>query len=157
MRATLFTMLMLASLGMMPARADDAPKPTPLDRTDAYEKAYAASFYEFDACGDSLAGRIYRNALTDRVKQCPFSEAARKRFQLRAAAQRRKSGQVMAKMIEDTGGLPVRLEGMTRSCREQMDSPEYRTVRDRLNDFSAGKLAADAVVAQPCDAREITP
>jgi hypothetical protein len=63
----------------------------------------------------------------------------------------------MAKLIEDNGGLPMRLEGMTRSCREQFDSPEYRLVRSRLDDFSSGKLGSDAVITQPCDAPEITP
>ena len=69
----------------------------------------------------------------------------------------REAKQLLAKLIEDNGGLPVRLDGMTRSCREQRDSPEYREVRSRLDAYSAGKLGVDAVVAQPCDAAEIAP
>ena len=159
MRGTLYCLLILAgtSIGGLRGHADEAPGPAALERTDAFEKAYGASFYEFDACGDGLAGRIYRTALVDKLKQCPFTETAKKRFQLRATAQRRKSSQVMAKLIEDNGGLPMRLEGMTRSCREQFDSPEYRLVRSRLDDFSSGKLGMDAVVPQPCDAPEIMP
>jgi hypothetical protein len=145
------------SLGLATVRADDTPKPAALERTDAFEKAYGASFYEFDACGDGIAGRIYRSALTDKLKRCPFSEAAKQRFQVRAAAQRRKSSQAMDKLIESTGGLPVRLEGMSRSCHEQGDSPEYRAVRTRLDAYAAGKIGVDAVVAQPCDAAEIAP
>jgi hypothetical protein len=155
MRFILCWVLLLGGIGA--GRADDTPKPAPLDRTDAFEQAYAASFYEFDACGDGIAGRSYRSALADRVKRCPFSAEARQRFQLRATLQRRKSSQIMAQMIERNGGLPVRLEGMTRTCREQMDSPEYRLVRSRLDDFLAGRVGSDAVVAQPCDAAEITP
>jgi hypothetical protein len=151
MRVVLSCLLVVATA----AYAEDAVKP--LERTDAFEQAYAASFYEFDACGDGLGGRIYRTALSDRVRQCPFSDTAKKRFQMRAAAQRRKSSQMMAKLIEDHGGLPVRLDGMTRSCREQADSAEYRLVRSRLDDFSAGKLGSDGVVTQACDAPEITP
>jgi hypothetical protein len=64
---------------------------------------------------------------------------------------------MMSKLIEDNGGLPVRLDGMTRSCREQRDSAEYRAIRVRLDAFTAGKLDVDAVVAQPCDATEIVP
>jgi len=157
MRANVFCLLLLGSAAIVPARADDAPRPAVLERTDAFDRAYAASFYEFDACGDGLAGRIYRNALVEKLKQCPFSAPAKQRFQIKAAAQRRKSSQVMAKLIEDNGGLPTRLEGMTRSCHEQMDSPEYRLVRSRLDEYSAGKLASEAIVAQPCDAAEITP
>ena len=152
MRANLVGMAVLACV--VSARADE---PAPLQNTGAFEKAYAASFYEFDACGDGVAGKIYRSALADRLRQCPFTDAAKKRFQSRAAAQRRQSGQAMAKLIETNGGLPARLEGMTRTCREQRDSPEYQQIRGRLDDFSAGKLGSDAVVAQPCDAAEITP
>ena len=151
MRSVWFCLLMLA--GIATVKADDAT----LERTDAFTKAYAASFYEFDACGDGIAGRIYRSALTAKLRQCPFSANAKKRFQAVSAAQRHKSGEAMAKLVEDTGGLPIRLEGMTRTCREQMDSPEYRQVRERLEDFSAGKVGVDAVVAQPCDAADITP
>ena len=151
MRGVLFCLLMLA--GIATVKADDAI----LERTDAFTKAYAASFYEFDACGDGIAGRMYRSALTAKVRQCPFSTDAKKRFQTVSAAQRRKSNEAMAKLIEDTGGLPMRLKGMTQTCREQMDSPEYRQVRGRLEDFSAGKVGVDTVVAQPCDAAEISP
>lgn len=159
MRGTWFCLLILAgsATGLAVVKADEAPRPATLEHTDAFDKAYAASFYQFDACGDGVAGRIYRSALTEKLRQCPFSADARKRFQLRSAAQRRKSSQLMAKLIEDNGGLPVRLEGMTRTCREQIDSPEYRQVRSRLDDYVAGKAGPDAVIAEPCDAAEITP
>ncbi len=156
MRGTLLCLLMLAAMPntSWSAQTDEAAV---LERTDAFEKAYGASFYEFDACGDGIAGRIYRSALADKLKHCPFSESAKQRFQLKATAQRGKSSEAIAKLIEDHGGLPMRLEGMTRSCREQFDSPEYRQVRSRLDDFSARKLGSDAVVTQPCDTAEINP
>jgi len=147
----------LAVVHVIAAKADEPPKPPPLENTRAFEQAYAASFYQFDACGDGLTGRSYRFALSARVRQCPFTDAAKTRFVARAAAQRRKSAEAISKLIETSGGLPVRLAGMTRTCREQMDSPEYRELRNRLDAFSAGRLKADAVVAQPCDAAEIDP
>jgi hypothetical protein len=128
-----------------------------LDRTDAFEQAYGASFFEFDACGDGLSGRIYRQALTDRLMHCPFTDAAKARFRTRAAMQRRKSGEIIRELIEQTGGMPVRLEGMARTCREQMDSPEYQAVRSRLEAYSAGAAGRDDVVPSPCDADRITP
>jgi hypothetical protein len=128
-----------------------------LDRTDAFEQAYGASFFEFDACGDGLSGRLYRQALTDRLMHCPFTDAAKARFRTRAAMQRRKSGEIIRELIEQTGGMPVRLEGMTRTCREQMDSPEYQAVRARLDAYSAGAAGRDDVVPTPCDAARITP
>lgn len=144
---------------LMPAaaRADDAPKPPPLERIDAFERAYAASYYRFDACGDEIACRTYRKALVERFAQCPFSAAAKARFRTRSAAQRQKSIDAMAKLIKDNDGLPVRLDGMVRTCREQTDSLEYRAVRARLEDFSAGKSGPEAVVGAPCDTAEITP
>jgi hypothetical protein len=51
----------------------------------------------------------------------------------------------------------MRLEGMTRTCREQMDSPEYQAVRLRLDAYSAGAAGRDDVVPGPCDADRITP
>jgi hypothetical protein len=158
MRALWFCLLLASTVtGVASARADDAPKPPILERTDAFRQAYGASFYQFDACGDGIAGRTWRSALVEKLKQCPYSAEARKHFQAWSAAQRRKSSQVMAKLIEDNGGLPMRLQGMTRSCHEQMDSPEYRLVRGRLDDYASGKAGVDVVVPEPCDAAEITP
>jgi hypothetical protein len=128
-----------------------------LNNTTAFDRAYAASFYQFDACGDWLAGRAYRAALTAKLKQCPFSDEAINRFQLRSVAQRRKSSQAMAKLIEDKGGLPVRLEGMTRTCREQIESPEYQALRAKLDAFAAGKTTPATIVTQSCDADQIIP
>jgi hypothetical protein len=150
-------LLVLAIIHVAVAQANVAPEPAPLERIDAFEKAYAASFYRFDACGDGIAGRTYRSALVVRLKQCPFSDSAKARFLARAAAQRRKSSEQINKLIEMNGGLPVRLAGMTRTCREQMNSPQYRALRSRLDAFSAGKLKADAIVEQSCDAADIEP
>ncbi len=150
-----FCLLLLAgnAIGLAAAKADEAI----LERTTAFEQAYAASFYQFDACGDEVAGRISRKALVDKLKQCPFSAAAKQRFQVRITAQRQTSTRALATLIEENGGQPVRLDGMTRTCREQLESPEYRQVRSRLDDYAAGRAEPDAVFVQPCDAAEITP
>jgi hypothetical protein len=153
MRAYWLPVLAGAWMGLAPAAADQAT----LERTDAFDRAFAASFYQFDACGDGLAGRTYRKALNERFAQCPFSADARTRFRQRSAAQFRKSRDVMARLIEDNGGLPVRLEGMARTCREQIDSPEYQAVRHHLDDYVSGKLTAEAVVDGACEAEEILP
>lgn len=159
MTVTWLFLPLLVSVLTMPiaAGADDTPRQTLLERTDAFDRAYAASYYQFDACGDEIAGRAYRSALVERFAQCPFSATAKARFRTRSAAQRRKSTEGITKLIEDNGGLPMRLDGMTRTCHEQRESPEYRTVRERLDEFSAGKSRPEAVVAAPCAAAEITP
>lgn len=84
MRGIWFCLLMLSgpATGLAIVRADEAPKPVTLEHTEAFDKAYAASFPEFDACGDGIAGRIYRNALTAKLRRCPFSAEAKKGFRL---------------------------------------------------------------------------
>ena len=154
MRDAALPVTLAVILGTSTAMADTG---VVLDRIDAFEQAYGASFFEFDACGDGLSGRIYRQALTDRLMHCPFTDAAKARFRTRAAMQRRKSGEIIRELIEQTGGMPMRLEGMTRTCREQMDSPEYQAVRSRLDAYSAGTASRDDVVPSPCDADRITP
>jgi len=153
MRRRVCFLLMLAAPVL--AAADEPA--IPADATRAFETAYAASFYEFDACGDGLSGRSYRRALSEKVAQCPFPAEVKQRFVLRAAAQRQKSAKAMAKLIEDNGGLPVRLDGMTRTCREQSETAEYQAIRARLDAFSAGKLGVDGVVPAACDAAVVSP
>src|ERR1700739_631994 len=109
MHAVWRTLMAFAVIHVGMARAGEAPKPASLEHTVAFEQAYAASFYQFDACGDGISGRTWRDALVARLKQCPFSDAAKARFMARAAAQRRKSAEQINKLIETNGGLPVRV------------------------------------------------
>jgi hypothetical protein len=145
---------LLLSILAVPVLAAAEEPAKPAATTQAFETAYAASFYEFDACGDGLSGRSYRRALSEKVAQCPFPADLKKRFVLRAAAQRQKSAKAMAKLIEDNGGLPVRLDGMSR---EQSETPEYQAIRARLDAFSEGKIGVDGVVPAACDAAEVSP
>lgn len=154
--------LLATILGLGSARADGGLGSARADgtgtgSTGAFRQAYAASFYQFDACGDGLAGRIYRNALSARLRQCPLPAEAKTQFQAWAKAQTRKSSEAIRTLIDDNGGMPIRLQGMTRTCREQTDSPEYGAVRERLDAYAAGKSGPEAVVPQPCDADGIAP
>ena len=130
---------------------------TALDRTDAFERSFAESFYTFDACGDGLAGRIYRRALQERFAACPFTPAARTRYGGRIRAQGAKSRQAIEDMIEERGGLPVQLGGMSTTCRAQQADDGYRRLRAQLEAYSTGSLPADAVLPAPCDAAGIGP
>jgi hypothetical protein len=131
--------------------------PVQLEATAAFEQAYAASFYTFDACGDGVAGQLYRKALIARFAQCPFTAASRDRFRQRTALQRRRSSTLIRQGIEQNGGLPPRLEGMSLTCHEQRTSAEYRSFRDRLERFAAGTAAAETVIPEPCGADTISP
>ena len=129
----------------------------PLDDTSAFDRAFAVSFYTFDACGDGKHGVIFRKALAARFAQCAFSPAAIAAHKRRLAAQAEKSKQRMAKLIEETGGVPVRLPGMEETCRQQRAEPDYASVREKLEKFADGALKAEDVLPAPCDADAISP
>ncbi len=154
-RAALASLLLLALHG--PATAQSAPGGTALDHPEPFERAFATSAYTYDACGDPLAGRIFRRALAERFAHCPFTPEARSRFQQNTRGQLAKSRQMVENLIDSHGGLPMRLEGMSMTCHEQQASDDYRQFRDRLNQYSQGGLTAEAVIAAPCDAPDIAP
>ena len=135
----------------MPATA------TELDRPDAFEHSFAVSLYLFDACGDPLAGRMFRRALAEKFAQCPFSPAARTRYQQRTRAQQAKIRRTMEDLIESRGGLPVQLDGMSMTCRQQQTSTDYQLLRARLDAYAEARLPADGIITAPCDAPDMAP
>ncbi len=60
-------------------------------------------------------------------------------------------------MVDACGGLPMHLNGMPMTCHEQQADSGYRSFRERLDQHARGDLPAEAVIAAPCDAPEITP
>ncbi len=125
---------------------------TPLTDTHAFEYANALSYYGFDACGDGLGGRLYRQALAAKFAQCPFSPDARSNLAQRERLQAQKSRAAIARLIDEKGGLPVQLDGMNRTCREQAASPEYQALSANLQRFGAGQATAETVFPQDCGA-----
>ncbi len=140
-----------------PAAAQSSPAGPALDQTEPFERAFATSAYTYDACGDSLAGRNFRRALVERFAHCPFTPAARSRFQQNTGGQLAKSRKMVENMVEIHGGLPMRLEGMSMTCHEQQASNSYRQFRDRLEQYSQGALTAEAIIPAPCDASDLVP
>jgi hypothetical protein len=141
------------TLALLPAAAHAAP----LDDARAFDRAFAASFYTFDACGDAKYGLIFRKALAARFAQCPFSEKARQAHQQRNALQAKKSRDLMKALIEETGGVPMRLPGMNETCRQRQAEPDYVTARAKLERYSEGALKPEDVVPAACDADVIAP
>ena len=89
------------------AVAQTSPGGPALSQPDAFERAIATSSHTFDACGDPLAGRVFRRALAERFAQCPFTAEAQSRFQQRTRTQQEKSRRIIAKMLETHGDLPA--------------------------------------------------
>lgn len=139
------------------ALADEAAAPAALTDPSKFEHAYGASFYGFDACGESLTGKEFRSVLVDKFAHCPFTPEARKHFAQWTRAQRAKSTQVIQDMILDHGGLPVRLDGMAMTCHEQLISPANQKLQAELDRYQQGQTDANAILPQSCDAPDISP
>ena len=153
MRSCIRVLALLVFAFASEARGQSAP----LENTTAFERSYAASYYALDACGDSEHGRLFRQVLVDRFRQCPFTPAARDAFKIHAARLREKSVNRISDLIEANGGLLTKVEGMTMTCREHQHLPEYVELAIRLDKYAAGQLAAIDVAPAPCDAETITP
>jgi len=154
-RPALIGLLLLSFV--RPAAAQSRSEAAVLERPDAFERAFGVSSYAFYACGDSLADRILRRAPVEKFAHCPFSPEARSSFRQRTRAQQAKTRQMMDDMIESHGGLPMRLDGMPMTCREQQATDEYRRFRGRLDQYAQGALTTDTVIAAPCDAPDLAP
>jgi hypothetical protein len=137
--------------------AEGSTPAVPLTDPSAFEHAYGASFYGFDACGDSLTGQEFRAVLVDRFSQCPFSVGARKHFAEWTKAQRLKSSEVIQEMILEHGGLPVRLNGMPTTCHERFLRPDYQRLQANLEQYRRGHTDTTAILHGACNALEITP
>jgi hypothetical protein len=128
-----------------------------LEDPAAFEHGFAVSLYQFDACGDPLAGRIFRRALAERFAQCPFSPAARSHYQQATRAEFARVRERMKQLIEENGGLPRELVGMSTTCHAQQASEAYRGFRALLERYQAGGVTAEAVIPAACDARDVRP
>jgi hypothetical protein len=152
MRATMLGGALLLLL------AGTAPAQSPaLENPAAFERGFAISLYQFDACGDALAGRMFRRALAERFAQCPFSTEARNHYQQRTRAEFQRVRERMQRLIEDNGGLPRELVGMGTTCHAQQTSEGYRSFRALLERYQAGGVGAEAVIPAGCDAADIMP
>jgi hypothetical protein len=151
-------MIRAAFLGGALLLAGTAVAQTPvLDNPAAFERGFAVSLYQFDACGDALAGRMFRRALAERFAQCPFSPAARSQYQQRTRAEFQRVRERMKQLVEENGGLPRELVGMSTTCHAQQASEGYRSFRALLERYQAGGATAEAVIPAACDAADVMP
>ena len=142
----------LAVLSFGAAKAEPS-----LTDTGAFERANVASYYNLDACGDSLDGRLYRRALQERFLNCPFTDESRAHYARWSQAEFRHSRELMAKVIDDNGGLPERLPGRSQTCHEQLDTPAAAHLRESLQKYAGGQISAATVLPAACDASSVDP
>ena len=86
-----------------------------------------------------------------------IGEQAREAHRRRDVLQAKKSRDLIKKLIDETGGVPVRLPGMSETCRQCQSGPDYVEARAKLEQFSQGKLKPEDIVSEPCDAETATP
>jgi len=113
--------------------------------------------FVFDACGDQLSGEMFRRVLAAKMAQCPIPEDALKRYQQRTTVLLKMEKDRIKKIVEERGGLPDRIEGMTVTCHEHQTSPAYVGMLDKLNAYVEGRMAPDAIIPGGCDATAFTP
>ena len=152
----LFTLAVALAL-VGPVRAQPVSSQAALENPGAFEHEFAVSLFEFDACGDPLAGRMFRRVLAERFARCSFSSEARASYQQRTRAQQSKIHDWIESLIETRGGLPIQLEGMSMTCHAQQASDSYREFRGRLEQYAQGNLPAQAIIGAPCDAPDLAP
>ncbi len=150
-RLAALCLLVIAPTPLTPGHAQE------LADTTAFERAYGTSFYEFDACGDGLTGRLFRKALTDKVAQCPFTAGARSSYARHAAAMRTRLPAAINGMIASNDGLPVQLEGMSNTCHEQRNSEAFQRLNEALKQYASGQRGVDTVIPAKCDDADILP
>ena len=149
---------MLKGLWVALALVPLAARAAPLEDTRAFDRAFAASFYAFDACGDGKYGALFRRALNARFAQCPFSPQAQAAHRRRNALQAEKSRERMEALIEETGGVPLRLARHGGDLAAS-SAPSLTTaaIRTKLESYSEGAAKLEDVLPAPCDAEAITP
>jgi hypothetical protein len=133
--------------------ADLLSDPTP------FEIAYAMSFFDFDACGDSEAGRAFRRALVEKLELCPFSPEAMAEFQ----TWRLKTLEDIAVHLwqahaegKDPGGPPDLYDLGTypprplMTCSEYRQTPRYLQKRALVLSYARREIGVDQAIGEDC-------
>lgn len=149
------TVLCVGLLASVPGRA--VADEIPLDRSSFFYPAFGLSYLHFDGCGDRQGGEIFRKVLMDRLAACPFSPEARATFRTWAAETGTKADAEIRAYIARHGRYPDRTDGMKGSCAEQQASEAYVRLRANLLEYAAGRLAPEAISAEPCGALSPAP
>lgn len=136
-------------MAALPARsmAEDLSDPTP------FEIAYGMSFFEFDACGDAEAGRIFRRALMEKFARCPFTPDARVKFDkwrleaLEDLLSKSWEGYAQGETLKGPSELygdDGKPNGMT--CADYRATPRYRERHVALLQYDRGEIDAEAII-----------
>ncbi len=134
-----------------------ADKPAPLPDADAFRKAYEASYFGFDLCGDAASGALYRKALAEKVEHCPFAPEAKASFPQWAAATDAEGADRVKQYLAEHDKLPESLDPKRKNCRTEKDTPAYQKIIALLAQYAKGEVRYDAVVPDACDTKAGAP
>lgn len=127
---------------------DQLTDPTP------FEVAYGLSFYDFDSCGDSEAGRILRSALIEKLEHCPFTPQAKARFE---AWRLKTAEELLSQVLSNQDGKPVGppevsepANGTPMTCERYRSTPRYVERRADLLRYANREITLDQVLGKDC-------
>ncbi len=121
-----------------------------LENTEGFKAGFGMSFQGLDACGDRRLGELFRRALMDRFRRCPFSPVAKAAFEDWAEATGTRANAQLNEL--EHGGLPGQMQNLAVTCREHRASADYQKLRSVLERYGRGEVSAEAVAPDRCDA-----
>jgi hypothetical protein len=139
-------------LAALAITASASAETTKLTGTARFQAAFQGSFYGFDACGDAANGKLYRKALVDKVKHCPYTQDTKAAFSEWADAAETEGSAEMKRYIAEHEILPPRMDPRKANCIAEKQDVAYRQILALLAQYAKGATRADAVVPGACDA-----
>ena len=140
------------ALAALAITASASAETTKLTGTAKFQAAFQGSFYGFDVCGDAANGKLYRKALIDKVKRCPYTEDAKAAFSEWADTAETEGSAEITRYIAEHDNLPPRMDPRKRDCIAEKQDVAYRQVLALLAQYGKGATHADAIVPGACDA-----
>ena len=149
--AVLVALTLAASESRSQSSAEPLTDPTP------FEIGYGMSFFNYDACGDAEAGRIFRRALLEKLHSCPFTPQALRDFEQWQIGQLE---QGLSELMSSQDGPPVgppevsdgasSPDGKPMTCQEYRNTPRYLTKRADLLRYSRNEISASQLLGEDC-------
>lgn len=111
----------------------------------ALEAAYGMSFHMFDACDDAEAGQIFRQAILEKLKSCPYAPQTRQQFHDWLAENKDGLAVVQSSHLPP----PPAILGMmaddpsVTTCKQYRETSAYQQHRNFLLRYSRGEVGVD--------------
>lgn len=152
-----FAPIALSSLMLGALSSDAVPQSSSEQLSDPtpFEIAYGMSFYDFDACGDSEAGRIFRRAIIEKLELCPFSLQARVKFEeWRTETLEGLLSELLSNQDRRPVGPPevseLAVNDAPMTCESYRNTHRYLNRRSDLLRYSRSEITVDQLFGEVC-------